>query len=131
MQIDLENPSIQKVPFVVVRDNDGQIVNQKLTEFLYGASDLKITCMLHGQALFDILYDDHGFIRYDDNKLALSFLLENDFNGTVMRIMGRVCESVIVRRCKQYAPLNLLWLRIELRFIFYKNLHRLEAIACK
>lgn len=111
MQIELAS---QNSPLVIaVQNNNGILVPiQGLDQFLYGDKDLRILCSLYGQSLFDILYDDHGLIRYEDNKFALSKIIELDTNRTVMSIAGKVGESVVVRRCKQYANLNLLWMRI-------------------
>lgn len=98
---------------IAVQNNNGILVPiQGLDQFLYGDRDLRILCLLHGRALFDILYDDHGLIRYDENKLVLSQIIELNTNRTVMSIMGKVGESVLVRRCTQYANLNLMWMRI-------------------
>lgn len=104
----------QASPLVIaVQNNNGLLVPiQGLEQFLYGDRDLRILCLLHGQELFDILYDDHGLIRYEENKFALSKIIELDSNRTVMSIMGKVGESVLVRRCVQYANLNLQWMRI-------------------
>ena len=111
MQIELAS---QNSPLVIaVQNNNGILVPiQGLDQFLYGDKDLRILCSLYGQSLFDILYDDHGLIRYEDNKFALSKIIALDTNRTVMSIAGKVGESVVVRRCKQYANLNLLWMRI-------------------
>lgn len=111
MQLDLAR---QDSPLVIaVQNNNGFLVPiQELDQFLYGDRDLRILCLLHGQELFDILYDDHGLIRYEDNKFALRKIIELDINRTVMSIVGKVGESVLVRRCAQYANLNLLWMRI-------------------
>lgn len=106
--------SRENSPLVIaVQNNNGILVPiQGLDQFLYGDRDLRILCYLHGRALFDILYDDHGLIRYDENKLVLSQIIELNTNRTVISIMGKVGESVLVRRCTQYANLNLMWMRI-------------------
>lgn len=111
MQLELAR---QDSPLVIaVQNNNGLLVPiQGLDQFLYGDRDLRILCLLHGRELFDILYDDHGLIRYDENKFALSKIIELDTNRTVMSIMGKVGESVLVRRCTQYTNLNLHWMRI-------------------
>lgn len=98
---------------IAVKNNDGVLVPiQGLNQFLSGRRDMRILCLLHGRELFDILYDDHGLIRYEDNKFALSKIIELDTNRTVMSIMGKVGESVLVRRCTQYESLNQRWMRI-------------------
>ncbi len=111
MQLELAREDSPLV--IAVQNNDGILIPvQGLEEFLYGNRDLRILCMLHGRELFDILYDDHGLIRYDENKLVLSKIIEMNPERTVMSIMGKVGESVLVRRCVQYPKLNLLWMRI-------------------
>lgn len=111
MQLELSGENSPLV--IAVQNNNGILVPiQGLEQFLYGDRDLRILCYLHGRALFDILYDDHGLIRYDENKLVLSQIIELNTNRTVMSIMGKVGESVLVRRCTQYANLNLMWMRI-------------------
>lgn len=114
VDFEIENGMRNNSPLVIaVQNNNGIFVPvQRLDQFLYGHRDMKILCSLHGQELFDILYDDHGLIRYEDNKFALNKIIELNTNQTVMSIMGKVGESVIVRRCAQYASLNLRWLRI-------------------
>ena len=111
MQIELAR---QDSPLVIaVKDNNGILIPiQGLDQFLYGKRDLRILCMLHGRELFDILYDDHGLIRYDENKFAICKIIETNPERTVMSIMGKVGESVLVRRCTQYTNLNLQWMRI-------------------
>ena len=111
MQLDLAR---QDSPLVIaVQNKNGILIPiQDLDQFLYGDRDLRILCYLHGRELFDILYDDHGLIRYDENKFALSKIIELDTNRTVMSIMGKVGESVLVRRCTQYTNMNLMWMRI-------------------
>jgi len=123
MQIEL---SRQDSPLIIaVQNNNGVLVPiQGLEQFLYGDRDLRILCMLHGRELFDILYDDHGLIRYDENKLVLNQIIELNTNRTAMSIMGKVGESVVVRRCLQYKNLNLMWMRIASG----KQVHRATAL---
>lgn len=98
---------------IAFKDNTGKIIPvQPLEEFLYGERDLSIQCMLRGKKLFDILYDDHGLIRYEDNRIALNTIISSNIEGTAMRILGKVGESVIVRRCTQYWQLNRAWMDI-------------------
>ena len=129
MQLELSN---QNSPLVIaVQNKDGFLVPvQGLDQFLYGTKDLRILCMLHGKELFDILYDDHGLIRYADNKFALNKIIEIDSNRTVMSIVGKVGESVLVRRCTQYAKLNLQWMRIaSLKQVQQTTASRYRAIG--
>lgn len=101
---------------VVCFDGEARIIGQQpLTDFLHGNRDLKILQEYYGQELFRILVQDAGFVRYEDNKLALKTILEIDTVRTVMRMMGKIAEAVIVRRCKDREEINLRWLRIASR----------------
>lgn len=108
MRIELTRPNNL---IIAVQDNDGIIPPQPLEERLFNRRNLSLLCLEHGRALVDILYDDHGLISYHDNKLALATLLTVD-NKSIMRIMGKVAESVIARRCSRSIMLNRAWMRV-------------------
>lgn len=98
---------------VVCFDGEARIIGQQpLTDFLYGNRDLIILQGYYGPELFRILVEETGFVRYEDNKFALKVILEIDTMRTVMRMMGKIAEAVIVRRCKDNEEINLRWLRI-------------------
>ena len=116
MGIQIELASQDSPLVIAVKNTNGCLEPiQELTQFLNGKPDPKITCMLYGRKLFDILYDDHGLIRYDENEFVLCKIIETKWMNTVMGIMGKVGESVLVRRCMQDANLNLKWMRIASR----------------
>ena len=108
MNIELSRPNRL---IISVQDNDGFLPNQPLEEQLFGQRDLSLLCLYHGRELVDILFDDHGLISYHDNKLALATILTVD-NTAIMRIMGKVAESIIVRRSYKSIPLNRMWMRL-------------------
>lgn len=108
MNIELMRPNNL---LVAVQNNDGYLPRQPLERQLFGSRDLNLLCFLHGRELVDILFDDHGLISYHDNRLALATILTVD-NTAVMRIMGKVAESIIARRCSQSINLNRMWMRI-------------------
>ena len=93
MRIDLgrgESPLV-----IAVQNNNGILVPiQGLEQFLYGDRDLRILCYLHGRALFDILYDDHGLIRYDENRLVLSQIIELNTNRLALYCAQHGCCAV-------------------------------------
>lgn len=62
--------------------------------------------------MFDILYDELGMIKYEENKLMIKVLLELNPMQTVMKILGKIAEAVIVRRCNEDEELNKKWLSI-------------------
>ena len=111
MEIDI---AINDSPLVIAFYNNLGILQpiQELDQYLYGSPDLRILCYQYGRRLFDILYDDHGLISYHDNKIALSTILQIDMNSTVMSIMGKVGESVIVRECARNYGVNQMWMRL-------------------
>ena len=54
---------------VGIMDGDGKLGPfQPYDEFQNGPKNLEIISYLNGQKLFDILYDELGYIRYEDNK---------------------------------------------------------------
>jgi hypothetical protein len=101
---------------VMCYDGEARILrSQPLFDFLHGKRDLIILKEYYGQELFRILVEDAGFVRYENNKFALSVILEIDMKRTVMRMMGKIAEAVIVRRCWDNEGINLKWLRIASR----------------
>ncbi len=101
---------------VICCDGEARILSsQPLFDFLHGKRDLLILKEYYGQELFRILIEDAGFVRYENNKFALSVILEIDTKRTVMRMMGKIAEAVIVRRCRDNEEINLKWLRIASR----------------
>ena len=57
-------------------DGNGQIIaSQPYAEFIYGKKNLEILNYYTGQKLFDILHDDLGKIRFEDNKFVLKSIL--------------------------------------------------------
>lgn len=99
---------------VMCWDGNARII-QPYSEFLRGDSGLRILQGYYGPELFRILVDETGFVRYEDNKFSLKTILEIDTMRTVMRMMGKIAEAVIVKRCKDNEEINLKWLRIASR----------------
>lgn len=93
---------------IVIFDGDGEIVGfQPFREYISGKKDINIQRVMYGRQLFDILFDDLGIIRYDDNKkLMLGIILQSDINRTAMQILGRIAESIIVRNCHTDSTIN-------------------------
>ena len=93
---------------IVIFGGDGEIVGfQPFREYISGKKDINIQRVMYGRQLFDILFDDLGIIRYDDNKkLMLGIILQSDINRTAMQILGRIAESIIVRNCHTDSTIN-------------------------
>ena len=102
---------------VAVVDGDGNIkFQQPYEDFMNGNRNINIINIYTGQKLFDILVDELGVIRYEDNKFALKTILESsNMVNTAMRILGKVAEAVIVRRCHENSDINKKWLSIARR----------------
>ena len=53
---------------IAVRNGNGEIIaSQTFEEFMNGRKNIEILNYYTGQKLFDILFDDLGIIRYEDN----------------------------------------------------------------
>ena len=95
--------------------NDGMLKPiQTLSDFVNGERSPQVVCALCGKELFDILYDDLGYIPFDDeNFISLCKHLKiNKRNRVIMQKLGRIAESVIVRRCAKYEEINQKWMEI-------------------
>lgn len=103
-------------PFVISHmGNDGKLKPiQPLSDFVNGERSPQVVCALCGKELFDILYDDLGYIPFDDeNFISLCKHLKiNKRNRVIMQKLGRIAESVIVRRCAKYEEINQKWMEI-------------------
>lgn len=88
-------------------DGNGKIIaQQRYMDYVQGPKSLAITAGLHGPKLFDILLDEFGYITYRDNKPAWNFILQTDTNRTIMNLLGKIAEAVLVRRCHEDDELN-------------------------
>lgn len=102
---------------IAIMSGDGEIkYSQPYEEFIQGSRNLPILNLFTGQKLFDILVDEVGVIRYEDNKFALKIILEaNNPINTAMKLLGKVAEAVIVRRCHEDMEINNKWLSLARR----------------
>lgn len=64
----------------------------------------------YGYELGEILIDDLNIIRFEDNELIFSVLITEDNRGS-MRLLGRMAEALMVRRCAEDIETNKRWLR--------------------
>lgn len=106
MDIELTQPNELVIK---VQDNDGIISLNTIKHQLFGHRDMNLLCHYRGRKLYDILADDHGLIIYNDNRLVLGTIITND-DTCLMRIMGKVAESIIARRCSESLALKKLWM---------------------
>lgn len=88
-------------------DGNGKVIAQQpYRDYIEGPKSLAITTGLHGRKLYDILLDEFGYITYRDNKPAWNFILHMDTNRTIMNLLGKIAEAVLVRRCHEDDELN-------------------------
>lgn len=103
-------------PFVISHmGNDGELKPiQPLSDFMKGERSPQVVCAFCGEELFDILYNDLGYIPFDDkNFISLcKHLKKNIRNRTIMQRLGHIAESVIVRRCVKDEKINQKWMEI-------------------
>lgn len=108
--------SPEACPFVISHmGNDGKLKPiQPLSDFVNGERSPQVVCALCGKELFDILYDDLGYIPFDDeNFISLcKHIKKNRKNQIIMQKLGRIAESVIVRRCSRDEKLNQKWMGV-------------------
>lgn len=101
---------------IAVRNGNGEIIAfQTFEEFMNGRKNIEILNCYTGQRLFDILFDDLGIIRYEDNVFALKIIFQMNPEKTTMSLLGKIAEAVIVRRCREDEEINKKWLSIARR----------------
>ncbi len=102
---------------VVVADpGDGHIyAAQPLYDFIYGRKSIEILNLYTGQKLFDILCDDLGIIHFEENHFALKYIITENIQASAMRLLGKIAEAVIVRRCHEDAEINRKWFSLARR----------------
>lgn len=101
---------------VAVEDGDGKILfKQPYSEYVQGNRDIEITSYTSGRKLFDILVDELGYIRYEENRFAFKYVIESNINRSVMRLLGKIAEAIIVRDCREFEEVNKKWFSIARR----------------
>ena len=101
---------------LAVEDGDGKILfKQPYSEYVQGNRDIEITSYTSGRKLFDILVDELGYIRYEENRFAFKYVIERNINRSVMRLLGKIAEAIIVRDCREFEEVNIKWFSIARR----------------
>lgn len=101
---------------VAVEDGDGKILfKQPYGEYVQGNRDIEITSRKSGRKLFDILVDELGYIKYEENELVFKYVIESNINQSVMRLLGKIAEAIIVRDCREFEEVNKKWFSIARR----------------
>lgn len=101
---------------VAVEDGDGRILSkQPYREYVQGNRNIEITSYTSGRKLFDILVDELGYIRYEENRFAFKYIIESNINRSAMRLLGKIAEAIIVMDCREDEDINKKWFSIARR----------------
>lgn len=92
---------------VVLFDGNGEILaSQSYCDYARGNRDLKIILPIYGRRLGEILIDETGSIRFEDNKWKLAEIITLNPNIAAMNLLGKIAEAAIVRKCADDAEKN-------------------------
>lgn len=93
-----------------IENSKGKIVKkQDFHDFLQGKQNIEIINLYTGQKLFDILLDELGFIKWEENKYIFRYILNQDPLISVIQILGKIAEAIVVRNCNNNENLNHIW----------------------
>lgn len=92
---------------VALFDGNGEVlVSQSYLDYERGHRELKIILPVYGRKLGEILVDETGSIRFEDNKWKLAEIITLDPNIAAMNLLGKIAEAVIVRECAENIETN-------------------------
>lgn len=95
---------------VALVDGDGHIIaSQPYYDYQYGNRNLKILLPVYGRRLGEILVDETGSIRFEDNKWKLAEIITLDSSIASMNLLGKIAEAAIVRECADNPEKNYEW----------------------
>lgn len=88
-------------------DGDGKLITfQPYEEYQHGKRSNSIVIPCRGKRLFEILCDDLGNISYENNRFVLKHILHSNINTSVMTLLGKIAEAVLVKRCQENEQIN-------------------------
>lgn len=95
---------------IAVRNENGVIEAdsiQDIEEWKNGEKNFKILIKKSGVKLFKILQEDLNYIQLNDKGIfELTYILNDDIEQTVMRLMGSIAEAIVVSRCNENKERN-------------------------
>nr|WP_308545491.1 hypothetical protein [uncultured Lachnoclostridium sp.] len=101
---------------ICVPDGGGKFIPvQTLDEYNNGERNMGLLTYQYGNNLYNILADELGYIRVENNKMIFSFVIFQDVVASAMKILGRVAEAVIVKNCNKDSGVNKEWFKIARR----------------
>jgi hypothetical protein len=122
---------------VAMRLSDGTFDSryvQPLKNFLYEDPSIDIIRPLVGSELLDLLQYDLGIVTVDNEKLKLQYVKPGqrkdvNVNTESMKLLGRLAEALIVRRCNKDIKKNRVWASYARRGIEVASLDKYIAIG--
>lgn len=102
--------------FEIIPQDDSQLIIINGSGLYYGPLPaerrLFIQPPLYRNRIAEILVDDLRIIRFEDNRYAITKVLEHQIGIRRNQLLGLVAEAVIVHRCWDNAEVNERWLRL-------------------
>lgn len=93
-----------------IENSNGEIIQkQDFFDFKQGKGSIPIINLYTGQKLFDILLDELGCIKWEENKWVFRYILNQNPLISVMQILGKIAEAIVVRNCNNNEYLNRIW----------------------
>lgn len=98
---------------VGIKDASGKLIlEQPYEEYMRGDRNIAMSIYSYGGKLFDILYDDLGYIKVENNIFAFNYMFMSNVQEASMRLLGKIAEAIIVRRCNEDLEVNRKWVKI-------------------
>ncbi len=139
MLIQKENILGNNYPKLVITtmDSNGIIHPNKnyqlLDEWNHGKRNTQLITTMYGEKLIDILDKELGLIHVNEEGLlrhGILYISSDDPHPTVMRLLGKIAESIIVDECNKNIYLNRKWGMVARRGRrIYKSLDSFKAIG--
>jgi hypothetical protein len=106
------NPFTSQTQLVVVAKlpNGSYAEEQDLSSWQNGQRNTNLVAHAHGYDLLDILTNELGLVDVDSSGLLqLRVLVTADPHVSVMRVLGKIAEAVIVQECNRSISSNRKW----------------------
>lgn len=98
---------------IATMSSDGKVDTssiQPLHEWNTGPRNHALVAHAHGRELLEILTIELGLVDVDkEGMLHSKIFIASDLNVTVMRLLGKIAEAVIVKKCNECLITNSKW----------------------
>ncbi|WP_163467523.1 hypothetical protein [Klebsiella michiganensis] len=107
-------PLYRKPQLVIASlNNDGSIDLsniQPLNDWNFGIRNSGLVAHAHGYDLMTILSEELGLVDVNDEGfLYAKIIVTSDPNVSVMRLLGKIAEAMVVKECNESVVANRLW----------------------